>query len=408
MDYTEIHLDRTGVVALYAQLAAALAAAVECSDLEVGARLPSERDLAESLGVSRTTVVGAYRELEARGLVRSHVGRGTFVCAGIEPPEAPFAWRGKVARAAQRVLDPTLGTLVRWSANADLVSFAAGGPAPECFPLREFEAITARVLHSEAGAVLGHGPTEGQPRLRRALAARLDVRPEQVLVTTGSQQGLDLVARCLLDPGDTVIMDRPGYLGAIQVFRAAGAAVAGWDAGRADLDELEDLVLRYRPKLLYTNPTFHNPTGRTLTVRARRGLLELAARYRLPVVEDEPYRELHFDAPAPPSLLHLDGHHIVIHLGTLSKVFAPGLRIGWLVASEAIVDQLSLLKQRTDVYSPGISQLVAAECITRGLLDAHIRSLRVEHARRLEAMARALAPHQPRRARTYTPPHRGR
>src|SRR5262245_28837998 len=125
MDYAGILLRRDGDTALYAQLAEVLVAAIECGELGVGTRLPSERDLAGLLDVSRTTVVGAYRELEARGLVRSHVGRGTFVCAGVEPPEAPFAWRGKVSRAALRVLDPTLGDLVRWSADADLISFAA-------------------------------------------------------------------------------------------------------------------------------------------------------------------------------------------------------------------------------------------------------------------------------------------
>jgi 2-aminoadipate transaminase len=407
MDYTQIVLDRDTDTPLYEQLASALLAAVECGDLTVGARLPAERDLASTLGLSRTTVATAYRELEARGLLRSHVGRGTFVCASMEPPEAPFAWRGKVARGAQRVRDATLGNFVRWSAAPDLISFAAGGPAPECFPLAEFQRITARVLETEAGAALGHGPVEGQPRLRQALASRFGVRQEQVLVLTGSQQGLDLIARCLLDPGDTVVMDRPGYLGAIQVFRSAGANVVGWDVTRADLDELEDLVLRHRPKLIYTNPTFQNPTGRTFSVRERRELLELAARYRLPVVEDEPYRDLYFSEPPPPALYHLDSHQIVIHLGTFSKMFAPGLRLGWLAASEAIVDQLAIVKQRADVYSAGLNQFVAAECLSRGIVQQHIIELRQEHARRQEAMVHALGAHLPPRTLSFTRPQGG-
>lgn len=407
MDYASIFLDRAAGIPLYEQLTAALLTAIECGDLPVGARLPAERDLAALLGLSRTTIGSAYRELEARGLVRSHVGRGTFVCAAMEPPEAPFAWRGKVARGAQRVHDAMLGSFVRWSASPDLISFAAGAPAPECFPIAEFQSITARVLADEPSVALGHGPVEGQPRLRRALAAHFGVRPAQVLVLTGSQQGLDLIARCLLDPGDTVIMDRPGYLGAIQVFRAAGATIAGWDITRADLDELEDLLLRHRPKLLYTNPTFQNPTGRTLTARERRALLDLATRYRLPVIEDEPYRELYFDEPPPPTLFHLDTHQIVIHLGTFSKIFAPGLRLGWLAASEAIVDQLALVKQRSDVYSAGLNQLVVAECMTRGLVQRHIAALRGEHARRQETMARALATHLPPRSLSFTRPGGG-
>src|SRR5262249_14216892 len=147
--------------------------------------------------------------------------------------------------------------------------------------------------------------------LRRALARRHGARPEEVLVVSGAQQGLDLVARCLIDPGDAVLMDRPGYLGAIQTFRSAGAYVVGWDAVAADVDELESLILRYRPKLLYTSPTFGNPTGRTLGLAARRALLEMAGRYRLPIVEDDPYRDLHFGAPPPPSLERLDARRLV-------------------------------------------------------------------------------------------------
>lgn len=407
MDYSRIALDRETATPLYEQLAAALLAAVECGDLAVGARLPAERELAQTLRLSRTTVAAAYREMEARGLLRSHVGRGTYVCAAMEPPEAPFAWRGKVARGAQRVRDATLGHFVRWSAAPDWISFAAGGPAPECFPLAEFQRITARVLETDAGAALGHGPVEGQPRLRQALATRFGVRPEQVLVLTGSQQGLDLIARCLLDPGDTVVMDRPGYLGAIQVFRSAGANVVGWDVTSADLDELEDLVLRHRPKLIYTNPTFQNPTGRTYSVRERRDLLELAARYRLPVVEDEPYRDLYFGEAPPPTLYHLDSHQIVIHLGTFSKMFAPGLRLGWLAASEAIVDHLAVIKQRADVYSAGLNQLVAAECLSRGIVQQHVAELRHEHALRQEAMVQALGAHLPPRSLSFMRPDGG-
>ena len=152
----------------------------------------------------------------------------------------------------------------------------------------------------------------------------------------GAQQGLDLVARRLLD--------RPGYLGAVQTFRSAGANLVGWDVERADPDELEDLILRYHPKLFYTGPTFQNPTGRTLPLDVRRELLRVAARYRLPVVEDDPYGELSFDRPPPPSLFALDDRGLVIYLGTASKTLGAGLRLGWLVAPPPIVEQLALVK----------------------------------------------------------------
>src|SRR5262249_35165626 len=154
-----------------------------------------------------------------------------------------------------------------------------------------------------------NGPTEGQGHFRRAIAARFGGAPEDVLVIAGAQQGLDLLARCLIDPGDTVIVDRPGYLGAIHSFRSAGARLIGWDVRRAEVDELEELVLRHRPKLVYLNPTHQNPTGTTLPIRVRRELLDLAERYRVPIIEDDTYRELTLAASPPPSLYELDEMH---------------------------------------------------------------------------------------------------
>ena len=390
MDLSSVALDHEAAEPLYRQLCEGLAGAIARGELRAGERLPSERALAGRLGVSRTTAVNAYRELAARGLVRGHVGRGTVVCAGPDGSGAPFAWRGKVALAAQRTLDPSLRSLMRQATDPGVISFAAGTAALDRFPDDLFRELTDRALRGGAAAALGLGPTEGHPAFRRAIAARARARPEEVLILTGAQQGLDLVARCLLDPGDAVVLDRPGYLGAIQTFRAAGARLVGWEAARGDLEELEDLLLRYRPKFLYLNPTFQNPTGRTLPVHERRELLALAARYRLPVVEDEPYRELSFASPPPPSLRELDEHRLVIHLATFSKTLAPGLRLGWLAASEAIVDQLALIKQRADIFSPSLAQLVVAELLRHGHYDAHLRALRAEHARRHEVMLAAL------------------
>jgi DNA-binding transcriptional MocR family regulator len=216
-------------------------------------------------------------------------------------------------------------------------------------------------------------------------------------VLAGAQQGLDLLARCLIDPGDAVIIDRPGYLGAIQSFRNAGARLVGWDITRADSDELEELLLRYRPKLIYTNPTHHNPTGVSLSMRTRRELLELAARYRVPIVEDDTYRELALTgAPPPPSLFQLDeAHTVVIRINSFSKMLAPGLRLGWISAVRAIVDQLALIKQQVDPHTQNLSQLVVCELIEDGTLDAHLSTLKAEHRRRRDAMVQALREHVP-------------
>ncbi len=238
-----------------------------------------------------------------------------------------------------------------------------------------------------------NGPTEGQWRFREAIASRFGGPPDNILVIAGAQQGLDLLVRCLVDPGDSVIIERPGYLGAVHSFRNAGARLIGWDIRRADLDELEESLLRYRPKLMYLNPTHQNPTSLTMPLRARRELLELAERYRVPIVEDDTYRELTLGAAPPPSLYALDEMHtIVIHLNTFSKMLAPGLRLGWIAAVPPIVEQLSLIKQRVDLHPQNLSQLAVAALLENGVFDRHLHTLRQEHRRRRDAMVKALRP----------------
>ncbi len=263
------------------------------------------------------------------------------------------------------------------------------------------------MLTRDAHAAWRHGPTEGQPALREAIAERFGVAAESVLVLSGAQQGLDLLARCLIDPGDAVIVDRPGYLGAIQSFRAAGAKLIGWDIAQADIDELEDLLVRYRPKLIYTNPTFQNPTGITMPIRTRRELLRLAERYRVPIVEDATYRELYFREPPPPSLRDLDAPDIVIYLNSFSKVLAPGLRLGWISAAPSIVDQIAIIKQRLDPHTQNLVQFAMARLIRDGSFDAHLGTLRAEHARRCTAMLAAIQRHFPPGALRFARPQGG-
>ena len=380
---------------LYVHLVSLLESAITRGELPSGSRLPPERELASRLRISRTTVVSAYRELESKGLLRGYVGRGTFVCATPEPSGTPFAWRGKIASAALRQSDPTMRDALRHSSDARLLSLAAGEPAIDRFPTEAFQRAIEQVLRKDARATWRHGPTEGQPALREAIAERFRVPAESVLILAGAQQGLDLLARCLVDPGDAVIIDRPGYLGAIQSFRAAGAKLIGWDVLRAEIDELEDLLVRYRPKLIYTNPSFHNPTGITMPIRLRREVLKLAERYRVPIVEDGTYRELYFNDAPPPGLHELDAQNLVIHLNSFSKVLAPGLRLGWLCATPSIVDQIAIIKQRLDPHTQNLVQFAMARLILEGSFDAHLRTLRAEHARRCAQMMSAIQAHVP-------------
>src|SRR3954452_4339544 len=297
---------------VYRRIVGLLADAIGRGTLAAGHRLPPERDLATALIVSRATVVTPYLEPEARGLLPGYVVPGSFVWATPDTASAPFAWRGKIAASALQANETTVRDLVRAASDPRLISVAAGVPALECFPTDAFQRAMTRVLATQADAAWRHGPTEGLQPFRDALAHRFGGEPEHILVLAGAQQGLDLLARCLIDPGDAVVIDRPGYLGAIQTFRNAGARLVGWDIAGADPDELEELLLRYRPKLIYTNPTHQNPTGVTLPIRTRRGMLDLAARYRVPIVEDDSHRDLALSGPPPPSLFTLDEAHTVV------------------------------------------------------------------------------------------------
>ena len=317
---------------VYRHIAHAIEHGITNGTLTLDFRLPAERELARALKVSRTTVVNAYRDLETRGLVRGYVGRGTFVSAAPEASGAPFAWRGKVAAAAARSTDSAIRDLLRHAADPSMLSVAAGVPALEAFPVDAYRRSMDRALKRDVRLAWGHSPTEGLPVLRDAIAQRFGGQPHNVLVLAGAQQGLDLLARCLVDPGDTVVVDRPGYLGALHTFNAAGARVVGWDIVRHDLDELEDLILRFRPKLIYTNPTFQNPTGWTMPLKLRRQLLSLATRLRVPIIEDDTYRELHLGTPPPPSLHSLDTQSVVDPpqhvLESARPRPAPGLAVG--------------------------------------------------------------------------------
>jgi DNA-binding transcriptional MocR family regulator len=313
-----------------------------------------------------------------------------------------------MAAATLQSTDTTVRDLVRAASDPGVLSLAAGVPALDCFPIAAFHRAMNDVLTRHAPAAWSHGPTEGIARFRAALAERFGGDAEHILVLAGAQQGLDLLARCLIDPGDAVVIDRPGYLGAIQTFRNAGARLVGWDVSRADFDELEELLLRYRPKLLYTNPTHQNPTGVTMPIRARRELLELAARYRVPIVEDDTYRDLALAGAPPPSLFTLDeGHTVVIRINSFSKMLAPGLRLGWISAVRPIVDQLAVIKQVVDPHTQNLVQLVVCALVENGTLDTQLSTLKAEHRRRRDAMVSALRQQVPASQLRFSVPDGG-
>jgi DNA-binding transcriptional MocR family regulator len=382
-------LERTTGDSLLLQVAQDIEQQIALGRLLPGDRLPSERALAAQLGLSRNTVTAAYRVLEERGAIRRVPHRGAFVCPAA-PAENPIDWSSKISRQAHLLDEPVLEMLAQSRLPNLRYRLSAGTPALSCFPWAPFRKAVNKVLANDPLPAMAIAPTEGQPRLRRAIAALDDAEANHILVVAGAQEGIDLLARCLIEPGDRVIIDRPTFPGAIQALRAAGARLVEWDTAEWSMEALERLLIAYRPKFIFTMPTFHNPTGRTMDEQQRRALLRLAARYQVPIVEDDVYSRTGLSGSVPPGLYRMDKHNVVIYLSTFSKVLAPGLRLGWIAAPPHMVKQLSLIKMRANLFTEGLLQLALAELLENGTFEEHLPRLRATHTALLKIAVKAL------------------
>ena len=284
-----------------------------------------------------------------------------------------------------------------------IISFAGGFPDSAMFDVEGIRAATERALSQAPGAALQYGATEGYQPLREQLAAFMaakgvsDATPEQLIVTTGSQQALDLIGKTMISPGDKVIVEAPTFLATNQCFRLYGADIitAPIDGEGVQTDALEQLIIEHRPKLIYLIPTFGNPSGATLSLARRKRVLELAAQYQTLVVEDDPYGDLYFAAAPPPSLLALSSQvpgsrDWLAHCGSLSKVLSPGLRIGWLMAPPALLANAVMCKQFSDAHTSTFAQAVAAQYLQAGRMPATLAHVRQVYAERAQALCEAL------------------
>ena len=288
--------------------------------------------------------------------------------------------------------------LLRLANRPGIVSFAGSVAAFDLAPIGPLAEAIAHVLAEEGAAALQVGPTEGHLPLRTAIAALLQERGVEttaanVCITSGCQQGIDLAAKLFVGQGDAVLVEQPGFLGALEAFRARGARIVGVpiDADGLRVDLLPVLVQRHRPKLLYCMPTYQNPTGRSLGLDRRHQLLRIAALHDLPIVEDDSAGFYPLgDGAAPGSLKALDQSGYVIHLGTFSKLIAAGVRLGWLVASSPVFEKLVAAKYASDLSSDALSQRAMARLLRDGTLQVHVASARQEYRRRRDALVAAL------------------
>src|SRR2546430_3535970 len=409
-----IPLDRDKPTALPRQIQAHLERLIHERLLTPGTKLPATRELARQLGVNRGTVALAYEELVATGWARAHVGQGTFVAERPASGAAPVAssvaapvaldWSGLFSRSAQILGadDERSRAVTPIPSSGAVVSFAGGMPDSGLFPTDAFRRVLNQVIREEGPALLQYYPAGGYPPLRRYLSTYLlrfglEARPEEILIVNGSQQGFDVIARTPVDPGGTLAIEPPTDPRALQVLPAFGAQLAAvpWDAAGPRVEVFERLLERHAPKLLYCQPSAHNPTGLTLQPETGRRLLEVAVRHHVPIVEDGFDGSLYYGARPAVPLKAGDTHGVVLYIGTFSKILFPGLRLGWVVGAPPILERLQAAKQLADLHTSALIQAAVHRFCERRLLDRHAARVGREYARRRALLLAALGRRMP-------------
>ena len=306
------------------------------------------------------------------------------------------------AARLQNVETSAIRELFKLLGKPGIISFAGGFPDPALFDVEGIRRASEQALRDNPGPVLQYGATEGWNPLREALSGHMAkkgiiAKTEEIITTTGSQQGLDLIGKTMIDPGDKVIVEGPTFLATIQCFRLYGANIIGApiDADGVKVDALEKLIVEHKPKLVYLVPTFGNPSGAMLSLARRKRVLELAAQYKVLVVEDDPYGELYFGAPPPPSMLAMSdqvpgSREWIAYCGSFSKVLSPGLRVGWMIAQPQLLANAVMCKQFSDAHTSNLTQAIAAQYLSMNRMDAALAVVRKTYAERAQTMADCL------------------
>ncbi len=315
-------------------------------------------------------------------------------------------WSHRYAQRTKTIKSSAIRELLKLTQRPEVISFAGGLPAAELFPLDRFKEACQKILTDQGTTALQYGPTEGYKPLREMIANNLQrygilATPENVLLTSGSQQALDLIAKLLINRGDRLLVEAPTYLGALQAFNVFGAEYVTVPIDHDGLrTECLEAALRSGPKFMYILPNFQNPGGTTMALERRVTLVSLANKYGIPIVEDDPYGQLRFEGEHLPPLVVLDREHHrpgngyqlgnVIYLSTFSKTLAPGIRLGWIVAPPEVITKLVQLKQGADLHTSTFNQMLAYEVAKDGFLDEHVRTIRKVYGERRDVMLQAL------------------
>jgi 2-aminoadipate transaminase len=318
----------------------------------------------------------------------------------IHPPGTASQFR--FAKRMSRIGVSAVREILKVTERPEIISFAGGLPAPELFPVNVIAQAHAEVFAESGAAALQYSTTEGWLPLRQWIANRMNAKgiktdAERIMITSGSQQGIDLVAKAFLEKGDTIIVENPSYLAALQVFSAYEAefAVMQSDDAGMQMDQLERTIQETNPKLIYLVADFHNPKGTSLSLARRTQLIEISRRYRVPILEDNPYGELRYRGESIPTLASLDKDGLVIHLSTFSKTLSPGMRIGWVGAAAEVIQELVKCKQAADLHTCTIEQRATLKTLELFDFEAHVRELCRVYGERCETMIHSIARHFP-------------
>jgi 2-aminoadipate transaminase len=319
-------------------------------------------------------------------------------------------WDHRYAMRTQKMKSSVIRDLLKITQMPDIISFAGGMPAPEAFPIQEFKEACIRVLDKNGPEALQYGATEGYMPLREMIARHtcqygMEVETDNLLITSGSQQALDLLGRIFINRGDRILVESPTYLGALQAWNAYGAEYVSVDSDENGmLPDALNAALRYGPKFIYVLPNFQNPTGITMSLERREKLVELADRYGVPIIEDDPYGQLRFEGNHIPSVVNLDSQMRgksgsysgnVIYLSTFSKILAPGIRLAWVVAPTEVIRKMAQAKQGADLHTATFNQIVAYEVGKGGFLNQYVRHICDIYRERRDVMLDCLSEHMP-------------
>ncbi|MBT9156151.1 MAG: 2-aminoadipate transaminase [Firmicutes bacterium] len=303
----------------------------------------------------------------------------------------------RFARRLRNMQGNVIREILKLTQQPDIISFAGGLPAPDSFPAEELAEIARQVLQNDR-SILQYGTTEGYGPLREFVAdwvkgVGITAKAEDVMITSGSQQGIDLIAKAMLDPGEKVVVESPTYLAAIQILRTyeTSFAVVHNDHAGVLVDELEAAIAKEKPKLAYLVPTFQNPTGITLSVARRRAIGEMLGRHEVILIEDDPYGRLNFTGELLPAIKSFDESHQIAYFGSFSKIISPGLRVGFAIAPPPLLRKMVIGKQGTDIHTCNLSQAMVYEFCRRGLLEPHIARVARGYSRKLKVMQECLA-----------------